>query len=208
MTQPLVEALSVRRLEPYLAASGYNVERALALYAWNAQVAAALYVPLQSVEVTLRNRVAGALVRLFGRKWWESDVFLQLAGPVMLSEIEKACRLIRRHGKSIDADRVIATLPFGVWVRLLGEPFRHRFWARDPTATPGLRDRTHLLQMEAAAIRAVRLRNRVAHHQSILDIDLSAVHSDLLALLRQLSPAMEAFVRPASGVPRLMREKP
>jgi hypothetical protein len=43
------------RLSSYLAASANKRRRAIALYEWNSAVSAAFYVPLQTVEVALRN---------------------------------------------------------------------------------------------------------------------------------------------------------
>ena len=53
--------LSSPRFSVYLAATGADRDRALALYEWNAQLSAALMHDLAHVEVGLRNAYDGAL---------------------------------------------------------------------------------------------------------------------------------------------------
>jgi hypothetical protein len=49
--------------------------RALALYAWNAQVSASLLAPLHLCEVVIRNAVSDALVAVYGGQWPWVPVF-------------------------------------------------------------------------------------------------------------------------------------
>ena len=69
----MVSTISRERFSTYLTGAGHDESRALALYLWNAQVGAAFHIPLQAVEVALRNSVNHALVAKFGAEWWKSD---------------------------------------------------------------------------------------------------------------------------------------
>ena len=53
----LEASLSFERLTAYRRDTGGNLERALGLYLWNTAISAALYGPLQGLEVAMRNAV-------------------------------------------------------------------------------------------------------------------------------------------------------
>ena len=61
--QTIKDALTAARMSTYEAATAATPQLAgaLALYAWNAQVSAALMAPLHICEVVIRNAVADAL---------------------------------------------------------------------------------------------------------------------------------------------------
>ena len=69
--QALREYLSEDRFRPYLEASRGDAVKASSLYAWNTAASAALYGPLQVVEVTLRNAVHVRLTAHFGVDWFD-----------------------------------------------------------------------------------------------------------------------------------------
>jgi len=66
--QAIKEALSAARLGTYEAATTAvpMLPGALALYAWNAQISAAMLAPLHLCEVVMRNAVSDALVAIYG----------------------------------------------------------------------------------------------------------------------------------------------
>jgi len=71
-------ALSHQRLSTFeLATTVQPKERgALRLYAWNAQVAAAMLAPLHVCEVTIRNAVSDAITHVYGSNWPWHPAFL------------------------------------------------------------------------------------------------------------------------------------
>ncbi len=52
----LIPFISQDRLAPYVAATG-NLDAAFEMYVHNQMISSALYIPLQNLEVGLRNRV-------------------------------------------------------------------------------------------------------------------------------------------------------
>ena len=67
-------ALSPARMATYEGATQAAdvLPGALALYAWNAQVSAAMMAPLHICEVAVRNAVAEAIEAVYGPNWpWE-----------------------------------------------------------------------------------------------------------------------------------------
>ena len=58
------------------------LDKALALYAWNAQVSAAFMHPLHICEVVVRNGVASVIEEVYGERWpWSPGFFQSLPHP-------------------------------------------------------------------------------------------------------------------------------
>ena len=66
---PLSRMISAERFSTYLTAAGHDESRALLLYLWNARMGEAFHLPIQAVEVGLRNCVDHALRSEFGAIW-------------------------------------------------------------------------------------------------------------------------------------------
>jgi hypothetical protein len=52
-------------------AAGHDRDRAVRLYLWNAQLGEAFHIPIQAVEVGLRNSINLGLTTTFGQDWWQ-----------------------------------------------------------------------------------------------------------------------------------------
>ena len=85
----LVASLSPERLATYVAATGGDRERAMRLYTWNTAVSAALYGPLQGLEVALRNAMHRELGAAHGPAWYDDPACGLDAGALRCrSELE------------------------------------------------------------------------------------------------------------------------
>ena len=90
--QVILSRLTIDRLRSYLEDCDNDLDRALDLYAWNAQIAAAFLEDLGRLEVVLRNRVAhheplhrrelaaDAALILELIRWMCSDMYAWMAG--------------------------------------------------------------------------------------------------------------------------------
>ena len=100
--QTLVEALKVSissdRLATYLKAAGFDEDRALRLYLWNASIGEAFHLPIQAVEVGLRNCINFALCAEFGFDWWRNSSFLSQVDRERRLDILTAERRIKNRG--------------------------------------------------------------------------------------------------------------
>lgn len=74
----LEQLISRERLQSYSIASGGSLNAALQLYVWNCAVSGALYGPLQSVEIALRNSINRALVAGVSTDWPTDPKFLSI----------------------------------------------------------------------------------------------------------------------------------
>lgn len=114
----LVASLSPERVTTYAAAAGGDRARALRLYTWNTAVSAAFYGPLQGLEVALRNAMHRELAATYGPTWYDDPACGLDAGTQR--RVEGAKDDLRRDGHAVDPPRLVAALPFGFWVALLG----------------------------------------------------------------------------------------
>lgn len=183
-------ALSAPRVGTFESASNTNpaLPGALALYAWNAQVSAAMLAPMHLCEVVVRNAVSDAIEAVYGPQWpWSHGFEQSLPTPNQGYSPRRDLFSARQGAQTVG--KVIPELKFAFWQRLFTSRFDQRLW------TPHLRmvlphldaNRTvaqlrALVYVELEQLR--KLRNRIAHHEPVftrnLADDLSKAH-DLIA---------------------------
>jgi hypothetical protein len=210
--------LSPDRFARYLNVSGGDRDRALALYEWNAVVAAAVLHDLAHLEIGLRNAYDRVLTQAAptGQDWTDpagplfaplrrqrngQSIDINLKSREHLGEARRQARAGAPHGK------IVAELSFGFWRYLssaaheksLWVPYLHRAFPR------GTRRRQDIDQPLTALH---RLRNRAAHHEHLLTEDLPARHAELLALAGRVSPELRAHLEQVSQLPDCLSRRP
>lgn len=209
LIQTLRPVLPEDRIGTYLTAAGFNETRALDLYWWNVEIGEAFHMPIQAVEVSLRNRVASAFDAVFGPLWWSHQDFRRTAGRTGVAEIETAIKRIRQRGQILTTNQLIASLPLGFWVGLMRSRFNPEVWSTQLRATfPSLPSTASRYDMVDLASEVLYLRNRIDHHEPIFKMDLSKAFADQMRLLCWICPVMHAVVRPKCRVMALLRRKP
>ncbi|MFF5255015.1 hypothetical protein ACFY4K_23650 [Streptomyces leeuwenhoekii] len=202
MPEWMQRSFSVPRLRPYLRATGGDPGAAMRLYWWNAEASAALYAPLQCVEVAVRNALHDCLVRTYGRQDWWHPAPLDERGKRLVEEASRKClrneaqRARKRKGpaRPVTVDDIVTELNFGFWATLLVARYDRVFWV--PTlhkAFPYYTGRRDALYKDVWAL--VLLRNRVMHHEPIHRDDLAADHARIYRVLAALSPDLAKEVR-------------
>lgn len=187
----LRDAISPARLTTYLRRAHGNARRALDLYAWNIQAAAALYPVLQMNEIALRNSVNRALVSQFGPDWPYSQGFVRTLPArerQTLEDVRAKLERTLRVARASTGDAVAAQ-SYGFWVFLPTSRFDRRIWSREfvrsfPHAPP--RVSRSIVHDRAESIR--KLRNRIAHHEPLLDYDLVGAHRRAASMVKWISP--------------------
>lgn len=206
---PLSRMISPERFSTYLTAAGHDEERALLLYLWNAQLGEAFHLPVQAVEVGLRNCVDHALRTEFGPSWWIDPAFRTLVDRQQIEAIDAALHDSTRRGVPTTHGGMVARLSFGFWVAMLKPRYNPRLWSRQLRSAfpdlPPAEDRRSL-ERRTQSIRI--LRNRIAHHEPIIRRDTSKDYAELMTTLRWMSPAMHDWIAPSCRVPDIMRRKP
>jgi hypothetical protein len=149
---------------------------ALALYAWNTQVAAAMLAPLHICEVVIRNAVADAIASVYGAQWpWSSSFIRSLPNPPHGYQARQDLLTVSAGKTSVG--KVIPELKFVFWQTLFTQRFDHRLWqphlktvlpyVDTAKSVPELRQ---LIYTELEQLR--KLRNRIAHHEPIFQRNL------------------------------------
>lgn len=205
----LWKTLSQRRMAKYLEAAGEDRERALRLYLWNAQVGAGFHLGIQTCEVALRNRIEAVLGSMFSDQWFAAEEFLKLANEDRHIDLKQARGRIRNRKETETRDQIAATLSFGFWVEMLGPRYNPPIWSRHlRTAFPALPASRSRKSVHKNALQILYLRNRLFHHEPLIRMNLSQIHSDLHDLLVWLCPHTAAWVASEDRVQVLLRQKP
>jgi CBS domain-containing protein len=199
-------SLSEPRFATYLTKAGFDEQYALALYLYNARLAKAFLFPLHVVEVTTRNAMDGMLVSRFGGDWHLEDAFQTgVLAPEGCKAVVKA--ISRAGGVGADRGAVVAELTFDFWSNLLRKEYGglwRTLWSVFPNVTPGIG--RHEIQVMAKAIN--RLRNRVAHHEPLLDVNVPEAQSQIYDLLALRCGETVAWVRHHTTLAEVVRGCP
>lgn len=205
----LSEIISPLRLGTYLNAAGHDAQRALQIYLWNAKIGEAFHIPIQAVEVGLRNRVSDGLAAAFGPDWWSDPAFLALIGAKRAADIDVVKARLASKGKQVATGQIIAGLSFGFWVAMLHRRFNPAIWSGNLRAAfPHLPAATNLHSLHEKAGDIADFRNRIWHHEPIFRRNLTADYSQCMMVLGWLCPSKRTWIKPHCRVSTVMRKKP
>lgn len=215
-----VEAwLSGPRFAVYLAATGADRDRALALYEWNAQLSAALMHDLAHVEVGLRNAYDVALSAR-----WPGPPHWALTGDTVFApvyrtrgrrrvDVNEKPRDSLRHaianagGPTAPPGKIVAELMFGFWRYLSSAAHEKTLWvpALHRAFPPGTDRAAHV---DGPVGRLHALRNRVAHHEPLLTTGVTGRLADMLGLAARLDAQLGQYLQGTSTVANLLATQP
>lgn len=188
--QSIKDALSPPRVGTYEAATAGvpQLQSALALYAWNAQVSAALLAPLHLCEVVIRNAVSDAIAVAHGPQWpWDAGFLRSLPAPS--NGYNARQDLVSARGGAPTTGKVIPELKFVFWQTMFTKRFDARIWTLHlRSCLPHASSTLTVEQIRALVFAELeqlrKLRNRIAHHEPIfrrnLSDDFQKIH-DLIA---------------------------
>lgn len=219
----LKKALSEERLRAYSSPEDRDELDAVARYLWNGALASAMLPVLHALEVTFRNNLFGASLRIVddkGLRFREVKCWLD-AAPSLLYEkeaesVEEAKQLLRKGRKPLTPGRLISKLSFGFWVSLCRSPYEQGR-ASGPALWPKLtqlgfpflpkehRSRSKIL----TRFDEFRdLRNRVFHHEPIWDRNLDRAYSRAVDTLSWLNQGVAQAVGEISTVEATVAKGP
>lgn len=196
----LIRAISEERFATYLNLADGNPARALQIYTRNIALGAAFHGPLQTFEVTLRNAVHEVMTASYGVGWIDKAP-LQHAEH---SRLDESVRLLTSEGRSPTPGRVIAASSFGFWIALFAKKYDATLWRAALHRVFGKNMSRSDAHQQLDRLRT--LRNRIAHHEPIMQRRLSDDHERILSLLRALSVPTAAWVAHHSRVPEVLAE--
>lgn len=197
------DALSNERFGAYMESAQGDRDTALALYGLNTQVSAALYVPLQVLEVTLRNRFHHHLTHAYGECWY--DCYGVITHLFQRQKISEAQLELAREKRPLEPGRVVAGLTFGFWTACLSGPYDETLWRKGGLAKAfgGTGEKPKRSKVNGLLNPIRKLRNRIAHHEPILYWDLNKHYRNMMLLTRWLVPAAADWCEVQSGFDRV-----
>ncbi|WP_327089076.1 hypothetical protein OIE66_00190 [Nonomuraea sp. NBC_01738] len=199
--------MSAERITPYLSLASGELDSALRLYAWNIEISAAFYGPLQALEVTLRNALHRELAQSTGREEWWSSTRVTL-DRTSADKVRAAGAAVRALHVTPTIGHIVAELSFGFWSSLLSSRHSYdvRLWRPSlHRAFPGYRGPRRPLYQDLYHLR--RFRNRIAHHEPVHHRHLEHDHANVLRILGYMCGDTAAWVRDNDRVPDVLRRR-
>lgn len=181
------ETLSADRFGTYLGWAAGDRNRAVTLYTLNALLSESLHLPLHMLEVALRNRIHQVMSTTHGDTWF--DMAEHQLNAVQADMIARARKDLADQGKDDSAARIVAALTFGFWTAMLGKEYEN-LWQKTLKDIARREDGKGLRRKDfTKSLSAIRtLRNRLAHHETVLYWDLPKHYANILQLIGWLSP--------------------
>lgn len=223
------------RFAPYLREAHGDIYRARELYLWAADLARALFSTIAFVEVGLRNamdRKLRAWNDQQGIDYGEDWALRKGAAPLLYDLVthkslavaqnfarEQSRLRPKTHPRRLAAvthDDVVSHFMFGTWVYLIKPRVRNQpqqcqqLWHEClsdafPHADPSDSGRERLGEQ---LDRVRKLRNRVAHHENLLSVDIRRRLRDMLGILALIDPELPDLAMQSNRVRSLVRADP
>ena len=193
---------------------------AIRLHEWNVVLCAAAILPLQIIEITLRNRMHSELSAYYGNDfWWDEP-------PTAPGQTIKLTRLVHEQAtavndaknkirtlkpnKPVTAGRIISELPFGFWVALIGSNYDNpsggiAHWRNCLHKVFKQSGNYSRKDVHSELNNLRQLRNAVAHHDPIVTRNLSADFALIVSAIGKIDTDAQSWVKEASVLPHLVR---
>lgn len=188
----LEKCISHSRLEEYSKLLNTRKTKTIfTYYILNSELSKSLYIPLQNLEITLRNNIHNTLTSFFNNeKWYDIKNFLE---NNEIKRIYEAKQKIVRLKKEITANRIISELSFSFWTSLFNKSYEQKIWNKHskpifPNIPKKHRNRKYL----STKLNAIRyIRNRVFHFEPIFkNKNLNNTYIDILNMIMWLNIAI------------------
>jgi hypothetical protein len=184
--------LSSDRFSTYILLANGNKEEAVKFYLKNMRLSEILFSTIHIVEVVLRNMIHNCFKAKWGESWYQIEKsIVQGKEQIVLKET-----INQFNTKDVlKSGDIIAALRFGFWTALFGRKYEEtwRHYLRHIFKT---NDKPLMRKQILALLQDLRkLRNRIAHHECLLKMDLIQHYEDSLQLIQLLSPVMALWIR-------------
>lgn len=180
---------------------------AVELYLWHARIAGASLTTLHHFEVALRNAVDDQLGSDESDTPVEETRLLdtETLSSQGISKVRDVLRRLEREGYPRERPRVVAGLPFSFWKGLFARRYEHLWRTRLHRAFPGTGLRREILE---PLTNLHLLRNRIAHHDSLLDQNLERRLGEMIEIATAIDPACGAWLAAHTDMPILLAQRP
>lgn len=200
--QELINSLSIKRFQAYQQRSGYDDDYAFRIYLYNARLAKAFLFPVHILEVTLRNKINQLFIVEFGDNWPTQPAFRSFLSVKSLESLDKGIK----RAKNRNTDDIVSELTFDFWSNLF-RPEYALFWqTRMDIILPN--EHFTLNQFRKLVVDINYFRNRIAHHEPILNLNASTTHTNILRVIKAVCDKTENWVKCHSTLNQVIRTKP
>lgn len=198
----IIDSLSKQRFFTYLKKSSFKKNYAFDLYLYNSRLSKSLLFPLQVFEVCLRNAINNFFIKEFCIDWAIDSNFRKILNSHSLATLDKAIE----RAKSSSNDDIIAVITLDFWSNLFRSDYDRSLWQKNIHNVFGEKVTRKLIQKDVAEIN--KLRNRIAHHEPILDLNLNLVYKKIIELIKLISKDTAKWTNHFTTFHDVIRTKP
>ncbi len=208
LSSDIQNSLSVERMRIYEFVNGktLNLDQAIELYTWNAQISSAFLHPIHICEVVTRNGVNRALSERFCQDWLWDNSFLRSLPQNIRKPIQKDLP------SKIPIHQAIPEINFYFWEHMFTTRYnslwKNSFNKHFPNCPKNLSESDCQKLMHTSLEKTRALRNKVAHHEPVFSRQL---HDDLENIFNIVSwrcKSTETWLRKTELVSDLLKNKP
>jgi hypothetical protein len=201
------KVFSTQRMEKYFNRYPNDYQKAITHYKSNIELSEAFYSVLSMFEVALRNSLNRELTEYFGTNDWYLRVESVPGLRNLKSSINTAKKHIANRNETITANKVIAELTLGFWVRLFNAEYELILWKPLRKAFPYLEKQQRQRNNVSAPINKIRdFRNRVFHHEPIsCNLErLEETHTRILTVMSWINKDLPEIAQKIDRVPKVI----
>jgi hypothetical protein len=214
MYEKLVKYLTEDRLKTYMSLADNDREKSIELYKINLEYSSQLQILLSWLEVILRNSINNAMVRL-DDNW---IVNFETTNQNLLNNFKKIIKnprtisfyrtffetqnnLIKRAIDDLKEDNkprtnnyIVSRLTFGFWTRLFNKKYEGTLWNRHLYSIFNKKLQRQSVEDNLNNFR--RLRNRIAHNECILNMDIRPLdfYNDIISFLSFIDEEITSWI--------------
>lgn len=203
----LENSISSDRLSTYMMETLGDKIKAFQLYVWNTDISAAMYGPLQALEITLRNSINTKLSNTYGNNWFNNSSIG--FGPDALKKIRETKNRVSQRKSNYSPSDIVADLSMGFWVSLISGkhnyhntlwiPLLHKAFPNANTTRRPIHFKINQLLL---------LRNRIAHHENIFKRHLQADYDSILEAIGWMCPDKAHWVDAHYNFSTVLSQRP
>ncbi|WP_084709074.1 Abi family protein [Aequorivita vladivostokensis] len=202
------KVFSTQRMDKYFNRYPNDEAKAIVHYKTNIELSEAFYAVLSMYEVAFRNSLNRELTEYFGTVDW----YLKIASVSGLKNLNGSIQTAQKHianrNETITANKVIAELTMGFWVRLFNAEYELILWKPLRKAFPYLEKSERQRNNVSAPINKIRdFRNRVFHHEPISWnlYRLIETHERILKVMGWLNEDLPKVAKEIDRVPNIIK---
>ena len=211
----IITSFSKPRFNAYLNMAKGNEELAIKLYIHNSELVGSLFLPLSVTEVTLRNAVDNAFSSQFGNTWYQEKKINLHIGTKNAKKLKSLVGFLNRE-RIYSHNQVVANLSFSFWVNAFHKNRFYGFWRNEINNTfPNWKEKfpnkkTQDIRDEIRNIikPIYKLRNRAAHHEPILNMNVKDVHQNMIQLTTLICKETAKWIEQNSKVIEVLNNDP